>query len=141
MFDVDERGKPAALLRLCNNGERERGFAGRFRTENFNHSSPRKSTNAERAINENVAGRDDIDIDNLFVTQAHDCTVAVILGNLLNRQVEIFVSCGGQFICAGFLFSLGRHIEMTLTKSLATIRQAQKLACGPMSNRAVVQYV
>ena len=110
MFDVDERGKPAAFLRLCDNGQRERGFAGRFRTENFNHSSPRKSADAERAINENVAGRDDIDIDNLFVTQAHNRAVAVILGNLLNRQVKIFISRGGQFICAGFLFSFGRHI-------------------------------
>src|SRR5437667_8122814 len=130
MFDIDERGKSAAFLRLCNNGERERGFAGRFWTENFDDSSPRKPAYPKRAIDENVAGRNDIDIDNLVVTQAHDRAVAVILGNLLNGQVEIFVSRGGQFICAGLLFGFGRHIGITLSKSLATIRQAQKLACG-----------
>src|SRR5439155_2146948 len=40
------------------------------------------------------------------------------------------VSRGGQFVYAGFLFGFGRHIGMTLSKSLATIRQAQKLACA-----------
>ena len=47
--------KPAALLRLRDHGERERGFAGRFRAENFDHAARGKSADAKRAIDQDVA--------------------------------------------------------------------------------------
>src|SRR6266404_2635229 len=109
MFDIDKGGQPAALLRLRDHRERERGFSRSFRPENFNYSPSRKSAHSKRAINENVARGDDINIDNLIVTKPHDSAFAVILGDLLNRQIEIFVSCGDYFVFAGLLFSFGGH--------------------------------
>ena len=42
VLDVDERGEAAALLRLGDDGQGERGFAGRFRTVNFDHAAARE---------------------------------------------------------------------------------------------------
>jgi hypothetical protein len=44
----------------------------------------------------------------------------------LNRQIEIFVSCGGHFVFAGFLLGFRRHIYVPLITSTSTIRQAEK---------------
>src|SRR5213596_3116322 len=51
----------------CDHGQRKRGFAGGFRTENFDHTTAGKSADAERAINQNVPGRNNVDIDYFFV--------------------------------------------------------------------------
>ena len=51
MLDIDERGEAAASLSLSNHRQRQCGFPGGFRTENFYHSASREPANAERAIN------------------------------------------------------------------------------------------
>ena len=127
MFDIDECGETAPLLCLRNDREGERRLARGFRTEHFDNPAAWKSTNAKRAINQNVAGGNDVDIDDLLVAKSHNRTFAVILGNLLNRKVEVLISCGSQFVRAGFLFRFRRHIKISLITSLAAIRQAEKL--------------
>ena len=47
VLDVDERSEAAALLRLGDNRERERGLSRGFRTENFNHSAARKAADTQ----------------------------------------------------------------------------------------------
>ena len=109
MLDIDERGEAAALLRLGDDGERQRGFAGRFRAVNFDHAAARKSADAERAIDQDVAGRDDVDIDDLLVAEPHDGAIAVIFRDLLQGEIEILVAGGGHFVFACFFFSFGGH--------------------------------
>ena len=111
MLDVDERRKPAALLRLRDDGERERRFTRRFRPENFHDASARKTADAQRAIDQDVAGGDDVDIDDLIVAQPHDRAVAVILGDLLDRQIEVLVSRDDEFVFLGFFFGFSGHIS------------------------------
>jgi hypothetical protein len=43
----------------------------------------------------------------------------------LNCKVEILISRGGDFVCACFFFGFGRHIEIPLTTSLASLRQGK----------------
>ena len=87
MLDIDERGQTAALLRLRDHGECERRFPGRFRAEYFNHAAARKSAYAKSAIDQNVPGWDDVDVDYLFCAQTHDCAFTVVFCDLLNREV------------------------------------------------------
>ena len=42
VLDIDERRQAAALLRLGDDGERERGFAGGFRAVNFDDAAARE---------------------------------------------------------------------------------------------------
>ncbi len=130
MFDIDERGKTAVLLGLGYDRECKRGFPGRLRTKHFDNPASWKSANAKSAIDQNVAGGDDVDIDNLFVAKTHDRAVAVIFRDLLNRQIEILISRDGEFVCAGLLFSFRRHIEVTVITSPPTVRQAEKASLG-----------
>ena len=125
MFHVDERSQPAALLRLGNDRQCERGFARRFRAENFDDSSSRESADTQSAVYENVAGGNDIDVDDFLVTEAHNGAVTVILGDLLNCQVEIFISRGCDFVGTVFGFRFDRHIGLTLSTSRGKIRQAK----------------
>jgi len=109
VFDVDEGSESAALLRLRDHSESQRRFAGGFRTENFDHATTWKAAHAQRAIDQNVARGNDIDIDNLVVAQAHDRAVAVILGDLLDGEIEILVSRRSYFAFVSFGFGLGCH--------------------------------
>ena len=64
-LDVDECCKASGLLRLRDDGQRKRRLAGRFRAKNFDDSPPGKSTNSERAIDQDVSRGNDIDIYDL----------------------------------------------------------------------------
>src|SRR5207237_3765101 len=88
--------------------------AGRVRTENFHHPAAGKSADAQRAINQNVPGRNNVDIDYFVVTETHDGAITVILGDLLNGEVEIFVAGGGHFVFAGLLSGFSRHSSTLL---------------------------
>ena len=48
MLDIYKRCEAAALLRLSDDRKRKRCFAGRFRAEDFDYSSARKSTGAKK---------------------------------------------------------------------------------------------
>ena len=85
MLDIDKRCEPAAFLRLSDDCKCKRCFAGRFWAENFDYSSPRKSTDSEGAVDQNISSRNDIDVNDPFPAQTHDCTFAVIFRDLLDR--------------------------------------------------------
>src|SRR4030095_2826917 len=82
-------------------------------------------------INQMFTGGNNVDIDNLFVTEPHDRAFAVIFRDLLNRKVEILISRGGDFVWACFFFGFGRHIEISLSTSVASLRQgkSKRLFC------------
>src|SRR5882724_5463570 len=126
MLDVNKRRESATLLRLRNHRQGKCRFSGRFRTENFYYPASWKPAYAESTIDQNVAGRNDIDIDDFLVAKAHDRAFAVIFGYLLNRQIEVFVSRRRQFVSGCLFFGLCRHIRRTLSTTQATIRQAEK---------------
>ena len=107
MLDVDEGGQPAAFLRLGDDGEGEGRFAGRFRTVDLDDAAAGHATHAEGAVDEDVAGRDDVDIGLRMVAETHDGSVAVILGDLLQREVEVLVALGGRLVDGGFGFRFG----------------------------------
>jgi len=48
VLDIYKRCEAAALLRLSDDRKRKRCFAGRFRAEDFDYSSARKSTGAKK---------------------------------------------------------------------------------------------
>ena len=109
VLDVDEGSQAAALLRLSDDREGESRFAGGFRAEDLHNPPPRHTADAEGAVDQNVPGGDDVDIDNFFVAQAHDGAFAVVFGDLLDREIEILVTGGDNFVFGGFFFSLGGH--------------------------------
>ena len=117
MLDIDKCGQAASLLRLRDHRECECGLSRSFWPENFNYSPARKSTDAKRPIDENVARWNDIDIGDLPVTEPHDGAFAIILGDLLNRQIEILVPRGNDFVFTRLLYSFSGHIWMPLSKS------------------------
>ena len=125
VLDVDERREAAALLRLRDDREGERRFAGGFRAVNFHDAAARKAADAERAIDQNVAGGDDVDVDDLLVAEAHDRAVAVVLGDLLDGEIEVLVAGGDEFVFGRFFFSFGGHKRLLAT-SLRAARQAEK---------------
>ena len=125
VLHIDEGGEAAALLRLRDDRQGERRFTGRFRPVNFHDASARKSADAERAVDQDVAGGDDFDVDDLFVAESHDRAFAVIFGDLLDGEFEVFVASGDKFIFGGFFFSFGGHSGF-LGTSLHAPRQAEK---------------
>ncbi len=72
VLDVDERGQPAAFLGLGDDGQGEGGFAGGFRPEDLDDAAAGEAADAEGAVDEQVAGGDDVDIDAAVVAEAHD---------------------------------------------------------------------
>src|SRR4029078_4110287 len=125
-LDINKCCEAASLLRLSDDRKCKRCFAGRFRAEDFDYSTARKSPDPEGAVYQNVSSRNDIDINDPFAAQTHDRTFAVIFRDLLDRQIEVLVSRGSQFVTGCFFFSLCRHIRKNLTTTHASIRQAQK---------------
>jgi hypothetical protein len=119
VLDVDEGGESAALLCLRDNGQRERRLTGRFGSVNFHDTSARKSAHTKRAVDQNVTGGNDFDVDDLLVAEPHDRAVTVIFGDLLDGEVEVFVAGGDEFVGGGLFFSFGGH----RWGSLATTRR------------------
>ena len=62
MLDVDEGRQSAALLRLRDDGQRQRGLARAFRAEDLHDAAARKTADAQGAVDEDVARGDDLDI-------------------------------------------------------------------------------
>src|SRR5262249_49481508 len=111
VLDIDECCEAGALLRLSDDRKCKRRFARRFRAEDFDYSSARKSTDSESAIDQNVSSWNDIDINNPFAAQTHDRPFAVIFRDLLDRQIEVLMSRGSQFFSGCPFFGLCRHIS------------------------------
>src|SRR5947209_8922483 len=100
MLDIDKCRKAAVLLCLGNYGKSKSCLSGGFRAKHFDHPTPWKSANAKRAIDQNVACGNNVDVDDLFVAKAHDRAMAVIFRSLLNRKIERPIWRSGQLVCA-----------------------------------------
>src|SRR5437899_4026793 len=98
MLDIDKCRKSTALLCLGDHSKSERCLSGRLRAKHFDNSAAWKSADPQRAIDQNVARRNNIDVDDLLITQSHDCPIAVILSDLLNCQIEILISRGSDSV-------------------------------------------
>ena len=108
VFHVDERRHAAALLRLGNEGQRQRRLARTFRAVNLDDAPARHAAHAERAVDEDVAGGDDLHVHHLAVAQTHDGPLAVILGDLLEGNVQVLAAFrGGPEEVRGFFFDCG----------------------------------
>ena len=52
------------------------------------------------------------------VAESHDRAVAVILRDLLDREIEVLVAGGDDFVFGGFFFGFRGHKENSLSTSL-----------------------
>jgi len=96
VFRVHKGGHASGLLRLGNYLQRDRGFARRFRPEDFDHTAAGKSAHSERRVKRNRAGRNHRDGDDGFLrSQTHDRALAKLLFDLRKRQINRL----GSFIC------------------------------------------
>ena len=107
MLDVDEGGQPATPLGLGDDGQREGGFARGLGAVDLDNTAPRYPTHPERAVDHDVAGRNDVDGGLRMVAEAHDGAVAVILRDLLEGEIEVLVTLGGRFVGREFGFQFG----------------------------------
>ena len=73
VFGVNERRESAGFLRVGDDVQHQRGFAGRFRPENFHDAPARNAADAQREVQRQRAGRDDLNFDlRLRIAEAHD---------------------------------------------------------------------
>ena len=89
VLHVDEGRHAAGLLRFGDHLQRDRGFAGRFRAENFDDAAARKSAHAQRVVERNGAGRNRRHRHDGFLRpQPHNGAFAELLFNLAERESE-----------------------------------------------------
>jgi hypothetical protein len=83
VLGIDEGGDAAELLRLGNDGERERGLARGFRPVDLDHAAARHAADAERDVEAERSGRDDFDVVvGRVVAQQHHRALAELLFDL-----------------------------------------------------------
>src|SRR5439155_1102467 len=116
MLDIDKCRNAAVLLCLRNYGKSKSCLSGGFRAKHFDNPTPWKSANAKRAIDQNVACGNNVDVDDLFVAKSHDRAIAVIFRNLLNRKIEILISRSGEFVGIDRWIELERAPEVFCTR-------------------------
>ena len=117
VLDVDEGGEAAAFLGLGDDGEGEGGFAGGFRAEDFDDAAAGEAADAEGAVDEQVAGGDDIDIDALVVAEAHDGGFAEFLLDVGDGEVEVAFAGFLEFFGGGFFGGcFGGHVCVGLCR-------------------------
>ena len=87
---VDERGDAARLLRLRDGVERERRLAARLRTVNLDDAPPRIAADAQRDVEPDAPGRDDLNAvgEARPFFEAHDRALAVLLLDGRDGQVD-----------------------------------------------------
>ena len=89
VLHIDEGCQAAGLLRLGDDRERERRLAGGFRSIDFHDASAREAADAERLVDQQVAGGDDRHVHLRAFAHAQDRAFAVVLLNLLDGEVEV----------------------------------------------------
>ena len=101
VFHVDERGQAAGFLGLGNGREGEGGFTGGFRSVDFHDASAGEPAHAQGAVNEKVAGGDDIHFHFGVVAKTHDGVFTEVFLNLGQGKVKVALACGRQFFRFG----------------------------------------
>ena len=89
MLGIDEGADAAALLRLGDAMQRERGFARGFRPVDLDHPAARQAADAERDVEPERARGDGLDLDRLAaLAEAHDRALAEGPLDLGQRGIE-----------------------------------------------------
>jgi len=124
VLDVDEGGEAAALLRLGNDGERERGLTRGFRAEHFHNPAAGETANPESAVDQQVPGGDDIDIDAAVIAEAHDRRFTELLLDVGDREIQIaFAGFVELFVCGFFRGLFGGHGNVSSCKTFGAYRR------------------
>ena len=90
VLDVDVGGGAACALALRDDVLGEGGLAGRLRPEDLRHAPSRYSADAEGDVEREGAGGDGGDVERgPVVPEAHDRALAEVLGDLVQRAVQI----------------------------------------------------
>ena len=83
VLGIDEGAGAAELLHLGDDLQGERGLAARFRAVDLDHPAARQAADAERDVEAERAGGDDLDVvDHLAFAQPHDRALAELLLDL-----------------------------------------------------------
>ena len=88
MLGVNESGRAARLLRLGDHLQRERGLAGRFRSENLHHAAARESADAESRIERDGAGWNHRDRQNVAGTEPEHGPLSELLVHLAEGGIN-----------------------------------------------------
>jgi hypothetical protein len=89
VLGIHERSSAAHALRLGDDLQRKRGFAGRLGTVDLDHASARQTADAERDVQPERASRHCLDVVILrALAQAHDRALAELLFDLPERGGE-----------------------------------------------------
>ena len=97
MLGIDEAANAAALLRLGDDVQSERGLARGFRAVNLDDAAARQPADAERDIEPERAAGDRLDLDRLLVlAEPHDRALAAGPLDLRDRRLEslLFIHLG-----------------------------------------------
>ena len=92
MLGVDEGAGAAALLRLGDDMQRQRGLAGAFRAVDLDDPAARQAADAEREVEAQGTGRDDLDLLAVGTrAQPHDRALAERPFDLAQRRIQRLV--------------------------------------------------
>src|SRR5690606_34973160 len=90
VLHVDERAHAAHPLRLSDGVQAEGRLTGAFRSVNLSHPPAWDPPNADREIDSERSGRDDINLEMRYVAQADDGPVSISFRQLANRILQCF---------------------------------------------------
>ena len=91
MFRIDERRRSAEFLHLRDHRKRQRGFARRFRTVDFNHAAARQAADAETDVETQRTRRHGLNVlGDVRLAHAHDRAFAELFFDLRQRRGKRF---------------------------------------------------
>ena len=88
VLGVDEAADAAALLRLGDDVQGQRGLARGFRPEDLDDAAARQSADAEREVEADRAGGDRLDIHRVLVAEADERAFAELLCRSAGRRAR-----------------------------------------------------
>ena len=91
----------AGFLGLGDGCEGEGGFTGGFRSVDFHGASAGEPAHAQGAVNEKVAGGDDIHFHFGIVAKTHDGVFTEVFLNLGQGKIKVALACSRQFFRFG----------------------------------------
>ena len=87
MLGIHEGRNTAVPLRLRNRVQRHGGLTGRLRPVDLHHTTARKTADAQRCVNGDIAGGNRLDRRAGIVAEAHDGTLAKVLLDLRHSKL------------------------------------------------------
>ena len=101
VFHVNERGQAAGFLGLGDGRQGQGGFTGGFRSVDFHDAAAGEAAHAQRAVNEKIAGGDDVHFHLDVVSKAHDGVFSEVFLDLGEGQVKVALAGRCQFFRFG----------------------------------------